>query len=47
MTMPFEHNHDFDFGVWRSKFEIASGMGPPIHMERIRCESSIYDHDID
>ena len=51
MTLPFDHTHDLDLEVSRSRVWISliSGMGRPIDLERKGCESSssIHDNDID
>ena len=45
MTLPFDHTHDLDLDLDPGVF--ISGLGRPIDMERIGCESSFHDHDID
>ena len=52
MVLPFDHTHDLDLVVSRSKFEIALCEecwvgGGLIDMERKGCKSIIHDHDRD
>ena len=44
MTLPFDHTHDTDLGVWNG---FIWGMGQSFDMERTGRELSIHDHDID
>ena len=51
MVSSFDHTHDLDLVIYRSKFEIVLfeklGVGALIDMERKGCEWIIHDHDCD
>ena len=48
ITLPFDHTHELDLGVFKVRVwnNFISGMGWSIDNERKGCELSIHDHDV-